>query len=131
MLTLYEDLSYYENVVEDVAPVTSPVINIQTTKLRVRAWKARPPKDKRTTKITNNEAIIDTKAFVVHGTPCQSPMANTTQDVRKACVRGIVGAIGGQRRAAKATSSVVIFLDIPISFPVRGGQAVIQVWLPI
>ena len=74
---------------------------------------------------------------MVHGIPCQQPMADTIQDVRKTGIRGIVGArwlLGGKRRASKTTSSVVIFLSIPISFRVQGGQAGMKVtgrWLPI
>ncbi|KAF8453224.1 hypothetical protein BGX38DRAFT_1329210 [Terfezia claveryi] len=44
------------------------------------------------------------KAIVIHGVPCQRPMADIIQDVR---VRGIMGArwlLGGKRRLGKATS---------------------------
>ena len=120
---LYEDLSDYEKEVEDVAPVTPPITKKQTTKRQVVSAKAEKPqsvKYKPTTKaIIDQERSINTRAFVVHGIPCQRSMADTIQDVRKTGIRGIVGArwlLGGQRRAGKATSSVVIFLSIPISF---------------
>ena len=125
--TLYEDLSEYEKEVEDVAPVTPPITKKQTTKRQVvpaKAEKPRPAKYKPTTKAIDKERSTDTKAFVVHGIPCQRPMADTIQDVRKAGIRGIIGArwlLGGQRRTGKATSSVVIFLSIPISFQVQEG----------
>jgi len=51
------------------------------------------------------------KAMVIHGVPCQRPMADTIQEVG---VNGIMGArwlLGGMRRLGKATSSVVVFFD--------------------
>ena len=104
----------------------------QTTKRQVvsaKAEKPQPVKYKPTTKAIDQERSINTRAFVVHGIPCQRPMADTIQDVRKTGVRGIVGArwlLGGQRRAGKTTSSVVIFLSIPISFQVQAGMKVSQ-----
>ena len=125
--TLYEDLSDCEKEVEDVAPVTPPITKKQTTKRQVvlaKAEKPQPVKYKPTTKAIDQERSINTKAFMVHGISCQRPMADTIQDVRKAGIRGIIGArwlLGGQRRTGKATSSVVIFLSIPISFQVQEG----------
>jgi len=40
-------------------------------------------------------------------------------------MRGIIGArwpLGGHRRTGKTTSSVVVFLNNPVSFHVQGGQ---------
>ena len=130
----------YEKEVEDVAPVTPPITKSQTTKRQVVSAKAGKPqsvKYKPTTKAIDQERSINTRAFVVHGIPCQRPMADTIQDVRKTGIRGIVGArwlLGGQRRAGKTTSSIVIFLSIPISFQVQEGQAGMKVrghWPPI
>ena len=91
---LYEDLSDYEKEVEDVAPVTPPVTKIQATRRQVALAKAEKPhsaKYKPTMKAAD-KGTIDTRAFVVHGIPCQRPMADTIQDVRKTGIRGIVGA---------------------------------------
>jgi len=52
-------------------------------------------------------------------------------------MRGIIGPrwlVGGQRRARKTTSSVVIFLNRVISFHVQEGQMQAKVrgrWLPV
>ena len=76
------------------------------------------------------------RAFVVHGIHCRRPMAEAIQDVKQAGIRGIVGArwlLEGQRRANKTTSSVVIFLSIPVSFQVHDSQTSMKVrghWLP-
>ena len=77
---------------------------------------------------------------MVHRIPCHRPTAETIyiliQDVKKTGIRDIVGArwlLGGQRRAGKTTSSVVIFLNVPISFHVQEGQTGLKVrgrWLP-
>jgi len=74
---------------------------------------------------------------VVHGIPCQRPMADTIQDMKKKGMRGIMGAcwlMGGQRRAGQTTSSVVIFLNRTVSFHVQEGQMQAKVrgrWLPV
>jgi len=107
---------------EDVAPATKK----QTTRRQVEqpAGRPQPIKYNKHAKATDSE-YVDTRAFVVHGIPCQRPMADTIQDVKKTGMRGIMGArwlMGGQRRARKTTSSVVIFLNRIISFHVQEGQ---------
>jgi len=121
----YEDLSEYEKEIEDVALVTPPITKKQTTRPQVErpAGRPQPTKYKRT-KAADPE-YVDTAAFVVHGIPCQRPMADTIQDIKKTGMRGIIGArwlVGGQRRAGKTTSSVVTFLNRVISFHVQEGQ---------
>ncbi|KAF8428727.1 hypothetical protein EV426DRAFT_711405 [Tirmania nivea] len=105
---VYEDLSGYED--EDEAPVVAP----PTTKKQAvprpaaKAGKSRPAKIP-SQKTPPNVKLV--KAVVIHGVPCQRPIADIIQDMG---VRGIMGArwlLGGNRRLGKATSSVVVFFD--------------------
>ncbi|KAF8416305.1 hypothetical protein EV426DRAFT_432378 [Tirmania nivea] len=129
--TLYEDLSDYEKeeVVKDEAPVTPPVTKKQPVVRQTGPKAAKSPaaKHKKPAKPVKveNDRYVDTRAFVVHGIPCHRPMADTIQDVRKTGMRGIMGArwlLGGHRKTGKTTSSVVVFLNLPVSFHVQGGQ---------
>jgi len=109
----------------------------QTTRRQVERPAGRPqPTTYKCTKAADLE-YVDTRAFVVHRIPCQRPMADTIQDMKKTGMRGIMGAlwlVGGQRRAGKTTSSVVIFLNRIVSFHVQEGQMQAKVrgrWLPM
>jgi len=110
---MYEDLSGYED--EDEALVAAP---LATTKKQAAPRSAAKPAGKRSrpaktphrsTSPDDNGPLV--KAMVIHGVPCQRPMADMIQDVG---VKGIMGArwlLGGMRRLGKATSSVVVFFD--------------------
>jgi len=133
----YEGLSEYEKEIEDMALVTPPITKKQTTRRQVERPAGRPqPTKYKCTKAVDSE-YVGTRAFVVHGIPYQRPMADTIQDMKKTGMRGIIGArwlVGGQRRAGKATSSVVIFLNRIVSFHVQESQMQVQVrgrWLPV
>ena len=64
-------------------------------------------------------------------------MANKIQDMKRTGIRGVMGArwlLEGHRRIGKTTSSVVVFLNSPVSFIVQGGQMKMKVrgrWLPV
>ncbi|RPB26199.1 hypothetical protein L211DRAFT_701418 [Terfezia boudieri ATCC MYA-4762] len=74
----YEDLSDYG---KDEAPVTTPVTKKQPTKRQVgsKAAKPRAAKYNKPAKPVDFGEHVDTRAFVVHGIPCQRPMADTIQ----------------------------------------------------
>jgi len=105
-------ISGYED--EDEALVAAP----PATKKQAAPRSAAKPAGKRSqpAKTPPRSASPDdngplVKAMVIHGVPCQRPMADTIQDVG---VKGIMGArwlLGGMRRLGKATSSVVVFFD--------------------
>ncbi|KAF8416454.1 hypothetical protein EV426DRAFT_721807 [Tirmania nivea] len=113
-----EDLSAYED--EDEAPA-APRLAAKAGK------KSRPAKTPpQNTPPSDNSGE---KAIVIHGVPCQRPMADIIQDVG---VRGILGArwlLRGNRRFGKATSSVVVFFERKLAvgshLKMRGR------WLPI
>jgi len=127
---MYEDLSGYED--EDEALVAAP----PATKKQAAPRSAAKPAGKRSqpAKTPPRSASPDdngplVKAMVIHGVPCQRPIADTIQDVG---VKGIMGArwlLGGMRRLGKATSSVVVFFDRKLALgshlKMRGR------WLPI
>jgi len=95
---------------EDVAQVTPLITKKQTIKRQVERPAGRPQPTKYNKRA--KAADVDTRAFVVHGIACQRPMTDTIQDVKKTGLRGIIRTrwlMGGQRRAGKTTSSVVIF----------------------
>jgi len=128
---MYEDLSGYED--ENEALVAAP---LATKKKQAAPRSAARPAGKRSrpAKTPPRSASPDdngplVKAMVIHGVPCQRPMADTIQDVG---VKGIMGArwlLGGMRRLGKATSSIVVFFDRKLALgshlKVRGR------WLPI
>ncbi|KAF8428807.1 hypothetical protein EV426DRAFT_586136 [Tirmania nivea] len=124
---LYEDLSGYED--EDEAPVVAP----PTTKKQAATRSAvRAGKNSRLVKLPPPTILPGdnrSKAIVIHGVPCQRPMADITEEIG---MRGIMGArwlLGGNRRLGKATSSVVVFFDRKLAvgshLKLRGR------WLPI
>ncbi|KAF8415993.1 hypothetical protein EV426DRAFT_687979 [Tirmania nivea] len=105
---MYEDLSGYED--EDEAPVVAPPTTKKQAAPRpaAKAGKSRPAKIP-PQKTSPHDKLA--KAVVIHGVPCQRPIADIIQDMG---VRGIMGArwlLGGNRRLGKATSSVVVFFD--------------------
>jgi len=122
-----EDSSPSEAEVKDDAPVMAPPITKkqveqpQPTKARKGSYPA-----------INTPPAGDTgsaRAVVLHGVPCQRPMAEIIQETG---VRGIMGArwpLGGNRRVGKATSSEVVSfnrtLAIGSRLKMRGR------WLPI
>ena len=127
---MYEDLSRYED--ENEALVAAP---LATKKQAAPRSAARPAgKRSRPAKTPPRSASPDdngplVKAMVIHGVPCQRPMADTIQDIG---VKGIIGArwlLGGMWRLGKTTSSVVVFFDRRLALgshlKVRGR------WLPI
>ncbi|KAF8417716.1 hypothetical protein EV426DRAFT_721062 [Tirmania nivea] len=127
--SMYEDLSAYED--EDEAPVAvAPPITKKQAAPRLAAKagkKSRPAKTP--PQNTPPSDISWEKAIVIHGVPCQRPMADIIQDVG---VRGILGArwlLRGNRRFGKATSSVVVFFERKLAvgshLKMRGR------WLPI
>ncbi|KAF8419542.1 hypothetical protein EV426DRAFT_709757 [Tirmania nivea] len=123
-----EDLSGYED--EDEAPVAvAPPITKKQAALRLaaNAGKKSLPAKIPPQKTPPNDKLA--KAVVIHGFPCQRPMADIIQDIG---VRGIMGArwlLGSNRRLGKATSSVVVFFDRKLAvgshLKMRGR------WLPI
>ena len=111
----------------------------KTTKCQeasAKAGKLQPAKHKLTTKAFDQGQYVEMRAFVVHGIPFHQSIAETIQDVKMTGIQGIVGArwpLGGQRRANKTTSSVVIFLGVPVSFQAQEGQMGMKLrgrWLP-
>jgi len=122
-----EDPSPSEVEVKDNTPVTAPPVTKKQVE-RHQSTKAR----KGSHPAKNTPPVGDSssaRAIVIHGVPCQRPMAGVIQDVG---VRGIMGArwlLGGNRRVRKATSSVVVFfnrtLAIGSHLKMRGR------WLPI
>ena len=89
----YEDLSEYEKEGDEVAPPP-------------------PKKESKRTELARTPSTTMLKAVIVHGIPCQRPMAGTIQDV--GVYWNVIGArwlVNGQRRAGKATSSVVVFFQ--------------------
>ncbi|KAF8418443.1 hypothetical protein EV426DRAFT_577613 [Tirmania nivea] len=105
---MYEDLSRYED--EDEAPVVAPPTTKKQAAPRpaAKAGKSRPAKIP-PQKTPPHDKLV--KAVVIHGVPCQRPIADIIQDIG---VRGIMGArwlLGGNRRLGKATRSVVVFFD--------------------
>ncbi|KAF8415348.1 hypothetical protein EV426DRAFT_722150 [Tirmania nivea] len=83
-----------------LAALFEPAVWYQGTKL----WIKIPPQ-----KTPPHDKLV--KAVVIHGVPCQRPIADIIQDMG---VRGIMGArwlFGGNWRLGKATSSVVVFFD--------------------
>ncbi|KAF8418289.1 hypothetical protein EV426DRAFT_700489 [Tirmania nivea] len=105
---MYEDLSGYED--EDEAPVVAPPTTKKQAAPRpaAKAGKSRPAKIP-PQKTPPHDKLV--KAVVIHGVPCQRPIADIIQDMG---VRGIMGArwlLGGNRRLGKATSSAVVFFD--------------------
>ena len=95
---------------KDEPSATPPVTKIQIP-LRPRktpTGSPRPVKNRKTTNPTGDQ-YASMKAFVVHGVPCQRPINDTIQDLRRAGMKGIRGARwlrGENRRINKATSSV-------------------------
>jgi len=96
---MYEDLSGYED--EDEALVAAP----PATKKQAAPRSAAKPAGKRSRPAKtppqraspdNNGPLV--KAMVIHGVPCQRPMADTIQDVG---VKGIMGATLALRRYAE------------------------------
>ena len=68
---------------------------------------------------TYRRPVRGMKAFVVHGVACRRPINDTIQDLKRAGMRGVLGArwvLGENRRMNKTTSSVVVFLEKEISF---------------
>jgi hypothetical protein len=126
----YEDLSEYEKEVDDW--VASPAARKPT---KGPAGKPRPAKNRHSTRAADQE--VSTKAFVVHAISCNRPAADTTQDLRRIGMRGILGSrwlLGEHRRAGKATSSVVIFLDREVSFQTQDSQLKMKIrgrWHPV
>jgi len=127
---MYEDLSGYED--EDEALVAAP----PATKKQAAPRSAAKPAGKRSQpaktpprSASHNDNGPLVKAMVIHGVPCQRPMADTIQDVG---VKGILGArwlLGGMRRLGKATSSVVVFFDRKLAL---GSHLKLRgCWLPI
>jgi len=121
-----EDSSASETEMKDNARVATPPATKKQVERRhsTKAGKKSQP-GKHTPPVDNGSA----RAIVIHGVPCQRPMAEIIQDTG---VRGIMGArwlLGGNRRVGKATSSVVVFfnrtLAIGSHLKMRGR------WLPI
>jgi len=128
----YEDLSEYEKEIGDVWDPTPQSPKTKST----QGGEPRPPKHKKQAKAVIQEHTGN-RAFVVHGIHCQRPLADITQDLRRAGIRGIMGTrwlVGEQRRKDKTTSSVVIFLDRTASFHAQDGQLWMKIrgcWHPI
>jgi len=129
-LHAYEDLPGYED--EDEALVAAP----PTTKkqaaprqaARPAAWRSRAAKTRsRSTSPNVNGPLV--KAMVIHGAPCQRPMADTVQDVGMKRILWARWLLGGMRRLRKATSSVVVFFDNNLAL---GSHLKLSgCWLPI
>ena len=103
----YEDLSSYEE--EHVVQVAAPPATKKLAALRLVANAGK--KSQRAKKNQVTSVRTSSRAMVIHGIPCQRPLANIIQDVG---VKGTMGArwlLGGTRRLEKVTSSVVIFFD--------------------
>ncbi|KAF8427026.1 hypothetical protein EV426DRAFT_707267 [Tirmania nivea] len=85
---MYEDLSGYEDEDEDEAPVVAPPTTKKQAAPRpaAKAGKSRPAKIP-PQKTPPNDKLV--KAVVIHGVPCQRPIADIIQDMG---VRGIMGA---------------------------------------
>ena len=121
-----EDSSSSDAEAKDDALVMTPPITKKQVEQRhsTKAGKKSQPA-KNIPPVDNGSA----RAIVIHGVPCQRPMADIIQDTG---MRGIMGArwlLGGNRRVGKATSSVVVFfnrtLAIGSHLKMRGR------WLPI
>ncbi|KAF8432297.1 hypothetical protein BGX38DRAFT_1276833 [Terfezia claveryi] len=81
----HEDLSDYEKESADEAPVAPPVTT-KPTECQVERQGSETPaaKYRKPAKpVEVDDEYVNTRAFVVNGIPCQRPMADTTQNVRK------------------------------------------------
>jgi len=112
---------------EGVAPVTPPITKKQTTRRQVERPTGRPqPTKHKRTKVTDLQQSL-----------CSARNSLPKTHGRHNTMRGIIGAswlVGGQRRAGKTTSSVVILLNRVISFHIQEDQMQARVrgrWLPV
>ena len=106
----YEDLSSYEE--EDETLVPEPPAKEKQAARRPAAKaekKSQPAKKPLRRPSPKNDTLV--KALVVHGIPCQRPLAELVQDVGPGGIMGARWLLGGARRLGKTTSSVVIFFD--------------------
>jgi len=105
----YEDLSSYEEEDETLAP-EPPAKKKQAARLPAApAGKKSQPAKTPPRSTSPNDILV--KALVVHGIPCQRPLAELVQDVGPGGIMGARWLLGGARRLGKTTSSVVIFFD--------------------
>lgn len=132
LLLEYEDLSSYYD--EDIVPVTAtPVTKKQAALcLAARAGKSRPAKIPPS--VTSPPGIGLAKAIVIHGIPCQRPMADIIQDVgewdsgrRLALSWGVI-----REQVPTATSSVLVFFDGKLAvgshLEMRGRRLLIEAY---
>jgi len=107
----YEDLSSYEEedeilVVEPPVTKKNRLLDGQRQRLGINP---KPAKKPLRSPSPNNDTLV--KAIVVHGIPCQRPLADLAQDVGPGGIMGACWLLGGARRLGKTTSSVGIFFD--------------------
>jgi len=113
------------------APVKAPVIPETTPATKTPS--AHHPTAKSAAKNTHatqrcSSYEVLAKAFIIHGIPCQRPIAATVRDVRRAgfnvtWARWLVGA---RRRLGKPRSSVVIYLDAEIPIYTEDGWLLVR-----
>ncbi|KAF8444394.1 hypothetical protein BGX38DRAFT_1143634 [Terfezia claveryi] len=119
----YEDQSGYKKEVEDMVPVAPPVTTKKAAKRQAKKAAA-PAKTPTTSGAT---------AIVVHGIPCQRPMADIIRDAKVTGMQGILGArwlLARARREGKNTSSVVIYTSF--EFVRLGARIKFRgKWLPV
>jgi len=105
----YKDLSGYEEEDETLA-LEPPVRKKQAARRPAApAGKKSQPAETPPRSPPPNDILV--KALVVHGIPCQRPLAELVQDVGPGGIMGARWLLGGARRLGKTTSSVVIFFD--------------------
>jgi len=105
----YEDLSGYEEEDETLAPEPPAKKKQAARRPAASAGKKSQPAKTPSRSISPNDILV--KALVVHGIPCQRPLAELVQDVGPGGIMGAHWLLRGARRLGKTTSSVVIFFD--------------------
>jgi len=105
----YEDLSSYEEEDETLVPEALAKKKQAARRPTAPAGKKSQPAKSPPRSTSPNDTLV--KALVVHGIPCQRPLAELVQDVGPGGIMGARWLLGGARRLGKTTSSVVIFFE--------------------
>ncbi|KAF8453444.1 hypothetical protein BGX38DRAFT_1268558 [Terfezia claveryi] len=125
----YEDLSEYEKErVEERGPggLQSPKKQPTKRQVGIKAVKSSAAKYIKSTKPVDTEEYIDIKALL-----CAEYPANIgCEENRNGGIMGARSLLGVHRRMGKTASSVVIFLNSPVSFHVQGSQLGMSRWPP-